>query len=651
MKRGAWFVGLVSVGITANALRLRRKAVQLQPLPNDSSPDSAPSYDLVTGEGVEVPPTVRDAAADYAERNALGILDLVPEDLPVEQALDLLRFLNLDTYRNSPLAMGRGAGHTILADAELLKRSATDNRTDLQPGEMAEATLQLRQYANNADLVVAPFKAQQAYGRRAWLTALSVTMRQTYATPMVLTGSALSYTAVLGCLALNPALGLIPLALYCAAPYIVFTNTAIKPRDLHRAALLRLAETPLSWWQTVRAPRDRWEQRNEAQLTSSRTWHEEQLAQGTARFFQERRKSCPWCSSSALRTHIKLRDRVHLKPGKFTMARCKDCGHVFLNPGLSQAGLDFYYRDVYDGLGGPDMNNVLAGQRDTYLARAHLVRDALAGEAANRWLDVGTGSAHFPRMAREAFPATEFHGLDMGSSVLDAKRRGWIEEAYRGLFPQLAEKLAGQYDVVSMNHYLEHTLDPQLELDAAAKALRPGGHLLIEVPDPECSYGRLLRSYWIAWLAPEHLNFVPLGNLERALEERGFAVVARVRRAARQGPDLAHGAAAFLNALWGPTDRPWSNPRPLTVTLARRACVIVSAVPLMLAAIAAEPVTLPFMGDRSNAYRIVARRVPTEPFSSCPAKSPQGPDSPVRPCRSPWWADLPGRARLLDGPS
>ena len=65
-----------------------------------------------------------------------------------------------------------------------------------------------------------------------------------------------------------------------------------------------------------------------------------------------------------------------------------------------------------------------------------------------------------------------------------AARRGWVDRAHRGLFPDLAAEMAGEYDVVSMHHYLEHTRDPGVELEAAATALAPGGLLSLEIPDP-----------------------------------------------------------------------------------------------------------------------------------------------------------------------
>ncbi|MDQ1420410.1 MAG: hypothetical protein QOJ52_2372, partial [Acidimicrobiaceae bacterium] len=61
-------------------------------------------------------------------------------------------------------------------------------------------------------------------------------------------------------------------------------------------------------------------------------------------------------------------------------------------------------------------------------------------------------------------PETRFDNLDMGTSIEESQRRGWIDHAYRGLFPDLADE------------------DPRAELEAAHRVLQPGGHLLIEVP-------------------------------------------------------------------------------------------------------------------------------------------------------------------------
>ncbi len=92
-----------------------------------------------------------------------------------------------------------------------------------------------------------------------------------------------------------------------------------------------------------------------------------------------------------------------------------------------------------------------------------------------RWLDVGTGYAHFCVVAHDLWPDTSFDGLDMGVAIEDAQRKGWVGRGYRGQFCELADELAGRYDMVSMHHYLEHTRDPRAELDAATTLPSPTG--------------------------------------------------------------------------------------------------------------------------------------------------------------------------------
>src|SRR5690606_9125077 len=105
-------------------------------------------------------------------------------------------------------------------------------------------------------------------------------------------------------------------------------------------------------------------------------------------------------------------------------------------------------------------------------------------------------------------------------------KRGWVSRAISGLFPKAAGGLEGQYDVVSMYHYLEHTREPQLELLAAHKVLKPGGYLSIEIPNPETPFGVPFGSFWFSWLQPQHQRFFNQRNLQRLLEQSHFEVVA-----------------------------------------------------------------------------------------------------------------------------
>ncbi|MBB5120201.1 methyltransferase type 12 [Streptomyces eurocidicus] len=331
------------------------------------------------------------------------------------------------------------------------------------------------------------------------------------------------------------------------------------------------------------------------------------LAQGVDRFLCAPRTTCPWCDAGRLRHRLHTTDLLQRKPGRFTLDQCLGCGHIFQNPRLNEDGLDFYYRDFYDGYW-----EERAGETWASLRRAYEERAAFAARHVRpkTWLDVGTGHGHFCAAAADRFPGTVFDGLDRGNGVELAARRGWIDRAHRGLFADLAPTLADAYDMVSMQHYLEHTIDPQRELRAAARVVRPGGHLFIEVPDPECRFGRALGRWWMPWFQPQHLHLMPLANLRRHLEGLGFTVVAQ-QRCNFNGPvNLLYSTYLRLHNAAPAPDAPWFPTAPSRLRRNARKAVFLGALPLLVAMKAADHLAglLPSGARVTDAYRLLARR-------------------------------------------
>lgn len=161
------------------------------------------------------------------------------------------------------------------------------------------------------------------------------------------------------------------------------------------------------------------------------------------------------------------------------------------------------------------------------------------------WLDVGTGYGRFPRAAREFFPYTSFDGLDRTARVEHARAAGRVEEAHRGTLtdPEVAGRLRGRYDVVSMLGHLSRVPDPDAELAAAVDALRPGGFLLVELPVPDCLFGRLLGRRWPWHGRPSPL---PPHTLHAQLGALGCVLVRLDRRSAHVPYDLTGAVRALL---------------------------------------------------------------------------------------------------------
>ena len=584
---------LLAAILLLDAFRMRGRVGKLAVLePTDAAPTG---YRAIAAPGIELDPATVRAAAAYARTHELAVLDLIPRNLGAMRALGFAQLVDPVEYRADKLGPGRTAGHAIVVAETVFERAGASVPHDDEG--LAKLASKLKHYGHG-DAAIAPLErthSQDLANRYKLLyTALGP------GTPVAL-GVLVAMWAFIGLgLWLSPLAGLIALAAWQLQPLIGLGGTHLRPRDLLPFTLLRAPIELYVLARTLGGPRP-----DAAEAAAAKPVYEKLIAEGMGRFWEPRRETCPVCDSKDLAVHLRHGDLFQHKPGTFTLERCRACRHVFQNPRLSIAGLDFYYKDFYDGLGETGMEFIFGFGKQPYLDRLHMVRDV---SPPTRWLDVGAGHGHFCVAARAELPETAFDGLDLSESIEEAKRRGWVDTAYRGLFPDVAPEIAGRYDAVSMSHYLEHTLDPRRELEAAHTALGAKGCLLIEVPDPDFWVGKLLRRYWLPWFQPQHLHFLSVTNLDRLLRERGFTPVTWHRGKAHQKVDFFFATWLFFDRLAPPRKLPWRWRGALAG--AWRTGVWTLGSPLFVVAILFDNLVGPLFsrGRVSNTYRVVATK-------------------------------------------
>ncbi|MBX3745126.1 MAG: class I SAM-dependent methyltransferase [Verrucomicrobiae bacterium] len=168
------------------------------------------------------------------------------------------------------------------------------------------------------------------------------------------------------------------------------------------------------------------------------------------------------------------------------LIRCRDCGLV--QTAVTDAwrdDADRIYRDytIYHQSGGSEQR-VFGGTggvgqpRSERLIRAF--RQAVTLPQTGRLLDIGCGNGSFLTAWSRAVPGWALTGTEVNDkyrSLIEAIPG--VERLHTGPLPELA----GAYDVISLIHVLEHIPDPVSFLDGLRSLLRPGGLLLVEVPD------------------------------------------------------------------------------------------------------------------------------------------------------------------------
>jgi SAM-dependent methyltransferase len=614
MNRRSWLAASVAAGIGLNTVRLRHRLSAL-PVIEPSEKPVLDTHVFLVAAGVELDEAGRRAASAHAQTHGLDVLDLVPDRLAPDRLLDLARQVDASRYEANRLATGRGAYQALLVDRTVLARAGL-GPSDVLDTDLAEITVTMKRYApvTTAIAVLPGLRAAPRTGAQRFALQRAAWPWE----PVALVTPVLRDLLLASGARVAPGWTLAAAALSWLQPAAIAAGGPIRPRtsELLAAPLtrrqgvaelladlaLQRAGAALARWR-ISMP-SRYAGASEAELDAARAGYRADLAHGVERFLGPRRTTCPWCGGGRLGQLTVGVDTLQVKPGRFRYDRCLDCRHVFQNPRLSPEGLEFYYRDFYGGLGRESMERVFGFGPGAYPARAR----AVPAEPRD-WLDVGAGHGHFCLVARDVWPTTSFDGLDLGDGLREAANRGWVENAFLGFFPDLAPSLAGRYDVVSMFHYLEHTPDPRAELDAARLALRPGGRLLIEVPNPESVTFRVYGPLSSGMLIPQHLNLLPAGNLVDALTERGFVIEQVEYGQVHISGDAPMAWYGLWQLLGPPSGLPWRDERHPTLARARRAAAFAMLAPLLPLAVGAEVATRPFLtrGERANAYRILAR--------------------------------------------
>jgi SAM-dependent methyltransferase len=595
--------------IEAVMLRRQRGRIAELPAPDD---EANRRVDVVAAEGAEVGRVTRAGAAQVVDSGGVEAVDLVPGDMPAARALRLLRRVESDRLREDPMYSPGGAHEAVALQPSLAERMDVQGGRTLDRGDLVRETVKAQRYApTRSEVRLAPSLRATPYGpgdRWRELEALTA-YTGTYGSlaPVLVLGEAIHLLAMTAGLVVAPVPALAALATWSAQPALVFGGPggALRPPDVGRASARRLLD---AWSDNLRTAAAGWRQARAA--AAERAQAGVPTPPPLEELFEPRRDACAWCGSSSLVGRLDINDLLQHKPGTFHLDECTACGHIFQNPALSVAGLNYYYDEYYEGAGEEPWERIFSAMAPAYRNRVEAVARFTR---PRRWLDVGTGHGHFCLTARQQWPDTRFDGLDMSESVEEAKRRGWIDTAHRGFFPEMADELAGSYDVVSMHHYLEHTRDPRRELAAAAQVLQPGGYLMIETPDTASPWSHRLGRYWRCWFQPQHLHFVTHDNLVAALEREGFEVVSSERGPASEGLDLSSAVFLALDERLRSPELPWL-PRPSAAHRATRLAVMTAALPVM--AVAAASDTIKDARDRrpdskgpGNAYRVVARRL------------------------------------------
>lgn len=233
---------------------------------------------------------------------------------------------------------------------------------------------------------------------------------------------------------------------------------------------------------------------------------------------------CPLGCPAGNDTVLLGRDRMHNLPGEFTVVKCRTCGLMRTNPRPTPETMGFYYPDDYGPYHGTRVgraklsDDVLPAWKRLALRIFRFNTQCLPILPPGRMLEIGCASGSFlHRMAREGWEA---EGLEFSEKAAESARSlGHI--VHTGSLEKALEP-AKSYDMVVGWMVLEHLHDPVPALQKLHRWTRPGGWLVVSVPDAGALEFRIFKDAWYALHLPNHLYHYTPRTLKMVLEKGGW---------------------------------------------------------------------------------------------------------------------------------
>jgi 2-polyprenyl-3-methyl-5-hydroxy-6-metoxy-1,4-benzoquinol methylase len=262
---------------------------------------------------------------------------------------------------------------------------------------------------------------------------------------------------------------------------------------------------------------------------------------------------CPYCGSRERTLAFSdVQDwSFYCAPGKWSYWDCVGCQSLYLDPRPTSSTISAAYAKYYThGDSGPVSfvqamkarlrNECLSQKLNASLEpRLHLPKllasvvaligkrvsvpfgwASLNGGKKGRFLDVGCGAGLTVALAQDW--GWDAMGLEIDPVAVREARRSGLN-IVEGTFEQLTQ-YEQQFDCIMCSHVLEHVHEPRDLLIKLKAALRPGGELLLTLPNALSGMRRHFGANWRGLEAPRHLSIPSESRLCQLLSDSSFSI-------------------------------------------------------------------------------------------------------------------------------
>lgn len=253
---------------------------------------------------------------------------------------------------------------------------------------------------------------------------------------------------------------------------------------------------------------------------------------------------CHVCGARGEPLYQRLRDRLFSVPGEWDLKKCQNhqCGLVWLDPMPVEEDIGKAYSTYYTHQDNNPQNTLLrrvyrriaagyTASRYGYQINGISVIERLLGrliylhpgrrsdldyrvfylnaQPGGRLLEVGCGSGETLKRMSDLGWCVE--GVDVDSNgVRNAQTKGL--KVHLGSLEQQGYP-DNTFDVIAMNHVIEHVHEPLVLLQECRRILKPGGKMVVVTPNITSWVHQLYRSNWLHLDPPRHLHLFTMASL------------------------------------------------------------------------------------------------------------------------------------------
>lgn len=228
---------------------------------------------------------------------------------------------------------------------------------------------------------------------------------------------------------------------------------------------------------------------------------------------------CFACMGNEFQKDLALKD-YFLSGEEFSLIKCSMCGLLYTWPVPGPDTIETYYESK-DYIS----HNARSFSLETFIyrqARFFALKNKLAMirkyVKQGLILDIGAGTGEFLNHCKKN--GWQVYGIEPNAA---ARKIAFDLYGIQLMEPELTDNYEKEHcDVITMWHVLEHVYDPLHQLNLNHSLLKPGGLLVLALPDHNSWDAQHYGKFWAAWDVPRHLFHFTEESIKFLAQRSGF---------------------------------------------------------------------------------------------------------------------------------